>query len=94
MHRINQVRSCFLEKIKLAVHLGKLTKRKRWPTLIQLEILKMLLTDYNEVLRIIRKYLKKYIPENWKMDKILNDLLKLSQEDIHNLKQINNKQKD
>lgn len=29
-----------------------------------------------------------------KMDKILNDLLKLSQEDIHNLKQIHNKQKD
>lgn len=27
------------------------------------------------------------------MDKILNDLLELSQEDIHNLKQIHNKQK-
>lgn len=55
-----------LRKNKIGSSLRQTNQKKEMTHTNTIRDFKDVVTDYNEVLRIIREYLRKYIPENWK----------------------------
>lgn len=55
-----------LRKNKIGSSLRQTNQKKAMTHTNTIRGFKDVITEYNEVLRSIREYLKKYIPENWK----------------------------